>query len=336
MSTIRPVQWGFAGTGSISGSMASQIANSAISKAAAVSSRSLESAKAFAATHGIGKAYDSLDDMLADPDIEAIYIALPHALHKGAILAALNAGKHVLCEKPMALNAGEVAEIAAHPRAKSLMITEGFMVRYQPQWEWIRAQIADGALGTVKQVTAFTALQLPPPAVDPARGTLAGDRSLLLDIGCYSVHLVRTIFNADPLRVSALIERDPVTGLETFIKASLDFGGRYADVIVSNVLRRGRRIHVLGSAGSLEIMTPIHTPPTGAKVLAALVGDGNADPVEQVFPSVEQYGLQMDDVSRHIRAGDQPRVTLANALRNARTLDAIVASAEAKGAWAEL
>lgn len=336
MNTIRPVQWGFAGTGGISATMASQIADSSVSRIAAVSSRSLTSARAFATTHGIAGAHDSLDGLLADPAIEAIYIALPHALHKSTVLAALDAGKHVLCEKPLALNSAEAAEIAAHPRAKSLIIAEGFMVRYQPQWEWIQAQIAAEKLGTIKQVTAFTALQLPPAEPDPTRGTLAGDRSLLLDIGCYSVHLVRTIFNAEPLRISAVIERDALTGLETFIKASLDFGGRYADIVVSNALRRGRRIHVLGSAGSLEVMTPIHTPPTGAKVLAALAGDGNADPVEQTFASAAQYGLQMDDVSRCIRSGGQPRVTLANALGNTRALDAIVASAKVNGAWVDL
>lgn len=335
MNTIRPVQWGFAGTGSISATMASQIAGSALSSAVAVSSRVLERANAFATAHGIDRAYDTIDDLLADPKVEAIYIALPHALHKSAILAALDASKHVLCEKPMALNAAEISEILAHPRAKTFMVTEGFMVRYQPQWEWIEAQIAGGALGTVKHVSAFTALQLPPPKPDTARGTLAGDRSLLLDIGCYSTHLVRTLFNADPVRVSAQIERD-AAGLETFIKASLDFGGRHADIVISNALRRGRRIHVLGSEGSLEILTPIHTPPDGAKLLAALKGGNNAEPVEKTFPTAPQYGLQMDDISRRIRSGEAPRVTLVNALGNARTLDAIVASATQNGAWVAL
>lgn len=335
MNTICPVQWGFAGTGSISATMASQIAGSPLSRAVAVSSRGLDTAKAFAAAHGIDRAYDSFDDLLADPEVQAVYIALPHALHKSAILAALDAGKHVLCEKPLALNAAEVSEIAAHPRARTLMVTEGFMVRYQPQWEWAEAEIAAGSLGTVKHVSAFTAVQFPSPEPDPARGALAGDRSLLLDIGCYSIHLARMLFNADPIRVSAHIERDAAS-LETFIKASLDFGNRHADIVISNALRRGRRVHVLGSAGSLEIFTPIHTPPNGAKLLAALSSDGNAEPVEKTFPTVPQYGLQMDDVSRRIRSGEAPRVTLANALGNARTLDAIVASAAQSGAWVAL
>ncbi|GEM_PF-209810 len=335
MNSVRPVRWGFAGTGSISATMASQIAGSTIAKAVAVSSRALDSAEAFAATHGIDAAYASIDDLLADPHVEAVYIALPHALHRSAVLAALDAGKHVLCEKPLALNAAEVAEISAHPRAASLLVTEGFMLRYQPQWEWIESEIAAGNLGTVKYVSAFTAVQFPPPRPDPARGTLPGDRSLLLDIGCYSTHLVRLLMGADPVRVAAHIERD-AAGLETFIKASLDFGGRHADIVIANALRRTRRIHVLGSEGNLEILTPIHTPPDGAKLLVALKDDGHSEAVEKAFQTVPQYGLQMDDVSRRIRSGQAPRVTLDNALDNARTLDAIVASAAQDGAWMAL
>ena len=326
-----PLGWGIIGTGSISETVASQIAQTSAAKVVAVSSRSAEKAASFAAKHAIPASYSSVDALLATPAVEADYVAVPHSLHLETGLAALDAGKHVLCEKPMGLDAREVAKIAAHPRARDLTIGEGFMLRHQPQWLWLDETIRGGGLGTVRAVHIHNGLTVPRGAPDPTRGKLAGDGSLLLDIGCYSVHQARTIFGGDPLAASAHIEFDD-EGRDVLVDATLRFPTGAAHITLGTTLRRGRRIHILGSAGSVEMLTPVFAPGGAARLLVALAGN-DGEPEERSFPIGNQYGAEIEEFSAAARAGRQPLVDLANALGNAKTLDAIRASGAVDGVW---
>ncbi len=325
------VGWGIVGTGSISSTVVEQLLATTGTRPAAVTSRTLDKAQQFAVRHGIARSYDSLARMLADPAVEAVYVALPHSAHLDAILLALDAGKHVLCEKPIGLDAGEIGRIIQHPRARDLVIGEGFMLRHQPQWRWIEETIRSGALGRVRAVHAFTALTVPRAAPDPTRGTLPGDGSLLLDIGCYSVHQMRTIFGSEPLEVSSETELD-AAGLDTMVSATLRFADGTGHLTIATTLKRGRRMHVLGTEGSIEILNPVHSPSGTARILAALAGN-DGDPQEMQFPIGLQYGLQLEEFAAAVRAKRQPLVPLSNALGNARVIDAIRASARAGGAW---
>jgi len=323
--------WGIVGTGSVSATVVEQLLATTATRPVAVSSRTLEKAQQFAARHGIARSYESLAGMLADPAVAAVYIALPHSAHLEAILGALDAGKHVLCEKPMGLDASEIERIAQHPRAGELVIGEGFMLRHQPQWRWIEETIRGGALGRVRAVHAFTALTVPRATPDPTRGTLPGDGSLLLDIGCYSVHQMRTIFGGEPLEVSAEIESD-AGGLDTMVSATLRFADGTGHLTIASTLKRGRRVHVLGTEGSIEILNPVHSPGGTARILAALAGD-DGEPKEIQFPIGPQYGLQLQEFEAAVRERREPLVPLSNALGNARVIDAIRASARNDGAW---
>ena len=330
-STTKPLGWGIVGTGSISDTVVQQLMAVSGTVPVAVSSRSLEKAASFAARHGVAAPYDSLAALLEDPAVEAVYIALPHSAHVAAVLQALDAGKHVLCEKPMGMNAAEVERIAQHPRAKDLVIGEGFMLRHQPQWRWIEDTIRSGGLGQVRAVHAFTALTVPRGAPDPQRGTLPGDGSLLLDIGCYSVHQMRTVFGSEPLEVSASMEFD-AAGLDTMVSATLRFAEGTGHLTIATTLKRGRRVHILGTRGSIEVLNPVHSPSGTARLRAALAGD-DGDPTEMQFPIDHQYGLQLEEFAQAVRLGRQPKVPLGNALGNARAIDAIRASASNNGAW---
>jgi predicted dehydrogenase len=331
---MEPVRWGIAGTGGISASVVSQSKGLADVAFAAVSSRTQERARAFAGEHGIAGAYSSLAELLADPQVEAVYIALPHAAHANAVVACLDASKHVLCEKPLAYSAADAARIAAHPRARQVVVAEGFMIRMQPQWRFVMDTLASGGIGSVEAVHGISCVRLPPAPLDPTRGSLPFDRSALLDFGSYSMHMARLAFGNEPRRVTARMWRDGTR--DTAVSIRLDFSAGHADLTVTTRLRGARGFTVLGTEGSLALATPIHVPPgQRARVHAVLAGGPDAGETRE-FDAVAQYGLHMQAVSRAIRAGGKPPVDLDNALGNARALDAVIRSAEADGAWMDV
>lgn len=334
MSIQNPVRWGIAGTGGISGNTVSQSRALRGVEFAAVCSRTQERARAFADEHSIAGAHAGLAGLLGDPDVEAVYLALPHSAHAEAVIACLDAGKHVLCEKPMAYTAADASRIAAHPRARELVVAEGFMIRMQPQWRFVMETVESGGIGRVEAVHGVSAVRLPPPPVDPTRGDLPFDRSALLDFGSYSVHMARLAFAAEPRRVTARMWRDRQR--DTAVSIRLDFDAGHADLTVTTRLRGARGFSLLGTDGSLAIATPVHVPPgQRARVHAVLAGGPDAGETRE-FDAVPQYGLHMEAVSRAIREGGSPPVDLDNALGNARALDAVIRSASAGGAWAEV
>lgn len=331
---MEPVRWGIAGTGGISDTIVTQSQGLNGVGFAAVSSRSVARAAAFAQKHGIAGAHAGLAALLADDTVEAVYIALPHAAHADAVLACLDAGRHVLCEKPLAFSATDANRIAAHPRARDLVIAEGFMIRMQPQWRFVLDTLAAGAIGQVEAVHGISCVRLPPAPVDPSRGDLPFDRSALLDFGSYSIHMARLAFGAEPRRATARMWREQ--GRDTAVSLRLDFEAGHADLTVTTRLRGARGFTLLGSQGSLTLATPVHVPPgQQARVQAVLAGGPDAGETLE-FDAVAQYGLHMQAVSVAIRTGARPPVDLDNALGNARALDAVVRSSAADGAWVEV
>ena len=200
------------------------------------------------------------------------------------------------------------------------------MVRHHPQWKWILETIASGQIGKVRAIQAHSCLML--PAGNTGTG-LPGEGSLLLDIGCYSVHLVRTIAGAEPRQISARMEFAANTQRDNLIRADLTFDGCYAQIFVASTMRPARRIHVLGTEGSIEVMNPIHPSPDGTSPVRLTNAAGVS---EKSFPRAPQYALQFQDFSMAVNEQRAPLVTLADALANAKALDAIRASAKAGGA----
>lgn len=302
--------WGFVGTGSISATVAQEVAAAGAGRLTAVVSRDLARAQSFAERYGFTRSYDDLDALLSDPEVDAVYIALPHTLHSRAVLQALSAGKHVLCEKPLATTAEEIQSILSHPRAKDLVVAEGFMVRHHPQWRWIEEAIRSGLIGEVRVFESFFCLDARPP--NPGF-------DLMLDIGCYAVHFARLAFQEEPLAVSAYSPSKDLVG------ASLYFRSGVAHIAQATHTMFGGRIHIVGSDGSLEVFSPVHSPNGIARIVVSRRGEA---PQERTFGPAPQYALQFVDVSSAINTKSAARVPPANALANARCLDAIRLAAQ--------
>lgn len=318
----RAVGWGFLGCGPISATVASEVNRFGGGRLVAACGRDLDRTRSFAETHGFEQAYTQTSALLEDPRVDAVYVALPHSLHVEAILAALAAGKHVLCEKPLAMTVQEVELVRSHPRSSALVVAEGFMMRHHPQWTWVMETIANGRIGAVRGLHAHSCLRLPGPAPEQ---NLPGQGSVLLDIGCYSVHLARTICGSDPMRVFARMEYAPGTNRDISISAHLSFQDSSAQLFAASALQPARRIHILGTEGTIELHNPIHSAPDGTASISISARDGSSE--RKVFPWAPQYALQFQDVCRAITEGSKSLVGLDDSLANAKVLDAIRASA---------
>jgi len=300
----------------------------------AIASRTLPAAREAAAALGIPVAYGSYAELLADPEIEAIYNPLPNHLHVPLTLQAARAGKHVLCEKPMALNAQQAELLRAI--GGEVLVMEAFMVRFHPQWLRARELIAQGLIGTPRVVQMMFSFFNEDPDNIRNNATIGG--GALYDIGCYPVTAGRFFFEAEPKRGIALLERDPRFGTDRLASALLDFGaGRHLDFTVSTQCAPYQRLQILGSKGRIEIQVPVNAPP-GAQTRLFIddgaVPDGSAIRTE-TFNAIDQYRLQAEVFSRAIRGEIQLPYGVEDAIHGMRALDALYRS-ERSGRWEDV
>jgi predicted dehydrogenase len=297
----------------------------------AIASRSLAQARKVAADMGIAKAYGSYEELLADPEIEAIYNPLPNDQHVAMTLAAARAGKHVLCEKPFAMNARQAAKV--REVAAKVHIMEGFMVRFHPQWLRARDIVRSGALGELRAMQVFFSYFNRQP--DNIRNRLDAGGGALYDIGCYAIVAGRFLFEAEPLRVVALMERDPAFQTDHTVTAILDFGhGRRLDFTVSTQSVPYQRVQLIGTKQRLELEIPFNAPLGGATRIflddASLPG-GASTRVETLAPC-DMYTLQGDAFSQVIRGEISLPYGVEDAICNMRVIDALFKSG-ASGHW---
>lgn len=304
---------------------------SQIATVAAIASRDGARARATADRLGIPTAYGSYPELLADPSIEAVYNPLPNHLHVPLTLQAAAAGKHVLCEKPIALDAIEAEKLLDVP--PHILVMEAFMVRFHPQWLKAREMVQDGALGEVKAIqAAFSYFNRDPRNI---RNDAQIGGGALLDIGCYPMLAGRFLFGCEPRRAVSLVERDPDFGIDRLASAILDFGaGRRADFTVGTQMAPYQRVQVLGSARRLEILIPFNAVAGEAMQLrlddGARKGEG-AGALVAVEPC-DQYRNQVDAFSRAVRGEIRLPYGVEDSIRNMRVLDALFRS-EKSGAW---
>ena len=255
------IRWGILSTANIGmQKVTPAIMASPSSEVVAIASRDAAKARAAADQLGIAKAYGSYEDLFADPEIDAIYNPLPNHLHVPMTLAAARAGKHVLCEKPIALSAAEAEQLRDIP--KGIVFMEAFMVRFHPQWARAREIVRSGELGDIRAVRGtFTYFLTDPTNV---RNQLDIGGGGIYDIGCYPITAARYLLDAEPLRAVSLVDRDPVMQTDRLASALLDFGGgRQASFICSTQTNLGQSLEVLGSKGRLELVVPF-TPDAGS------------------------------------------------------------------------
>jgi predicted dehydrogenase len=300
----------------------------------AIASRDHAKAAQAAAELGIPRAYGSYDALLADAEIDAVYNPLPNHLHVPWTLAALERGKHVLCEKPIALSVAEAETLVAARDRTGLKVQEAFMVRTHPQWLGVRELVRTGRIGPLRALTCTFAYFNEDPA--NVRHVPEFGGGALLDIGCYPVTVSRFLFEAEPLRVLAALERDPRFGTDRLASALLDFGTGQATFTCATQLVPYQRVQVLGARGRIEVEVPFNAP--ADRPCRVLVDDGRdllGGGIEELaFAPCDQYAIQGDLFARAILEDGAVPVPLEDSLQNTRVLEALFRSA-ASGGWTE-
>ena len=329
MATMsRKVRWGVLSTANIGVKKvlpAMQLGQ--FSSVDAIASRDLDNARAAADSLNIPKAYGCYEELLAAPDIDAIYNPLPNQLHIPWTIRAAEAGKHVLCEKPIALTAEEARTLLEVRQRTGVKIGEAFMIRSAPQWLRLRALLSEGRIGQLRSVAAFFSYFNTNP--DNIRNKVETGGGALLDIGCYCIQSARYAFQQEPNRVVSLIDRDPAMHTDRLTSAILDFPAGQAIFTCSTQLVPYQRVHFLGTKGRIEIEIPFNMPKDQPTRL--FIDDGSdvtgKNIVTETFPTADQYTLQGDDFSRAILENSEVPVPLEDAIANMSVIDAIFRSA---------
>lgn len=325
---MRAIRWGVLGAARIAlTKVIPGMRKAARVEVAAIASRDLDKATRAATSLGIPRAYGSYEDLLRDPDIDAIYNPLPNHLHLDWTRKAAETGKHVLCEKPIGLDAGEAAALVAVRDRTGVRIQEAFMVRTHPQWTAAIDLVRGGRIGQVRAVTgAFCFFNDDAANI---RNIAAFGGGALLDIGCYLTHTARWIYGCEPEQVSARIERDPRSGVDRLTSIVLDFGSGHAVGTCSTQLAPYQRVQILGTQGRIEIEIPFNAPPD--RPTRIFVGDGS-DPTGAAaevltFDTCDQYAVEVERFSDAIRHDTPQVLPLEDSVANMRVLDAIVRAA---------
>jgi predicted dehydrogenase len=301
----------------------------------AIASRDLSRARAAAEALGIPKAYGSYTELLADPEIEAVYNPLPNHLHVPISIEAAAAGKHVLCEKPVALSAEEAGKLIAARDRAGVLVQEAFMVRCHPQWVRARELVREGRIGELRVIQgSFSYMNVDPANVRNQAGIGGGG---LYDIGCYPVVGARFLFEAEPSRVASQIEYDPDFKTDRLASVLLAFPKGQALFYCSTQLVPYQRMQILGTTGRIEIEIPFNAPPD--RPCRIFVDDGSqlgdASARLETFEVVDQYTLQGDLFARAIREGTALPYPLEDAVANMRVIDAIFRAGRS-GRWEEV
>jgi predicted dehydrogenase len=298
----------------------------------AIASRDLTKAQEAAAALGIHTAYGSYEELLADPNIDAVYIPLPNHLHVPWTIKAAEAGKHVLCEKPLSLTVAEAKTLLAVRARTGVKIGEAFMVNCHPQWLRLRELLAEGRIGNLRSIVGFFSYF----NIDPAniRNQIGNGGGALMDIGCYLIHASRYAFAQEPTLVVSTIERDPGMKTDRLTSALLDFPGGQAVFTCSTQLVPYQRIHFLGTRGRIEIEIPFNAPPDRPTRL--FIDDGGdlfgGDITTETFPICDQYTLQGDAFSQAVLQGTDVPVSVEDAIHNMAVIEALFNSAKS-GQW---
>jgi len=320
------VRWGILSTARIGvEKVIPAIQNGDRCEVVAIASRSGTKARSAAERLAIPKAYESYEALLADPTIDAIYNPLPNHLHVPWSIRALEAGKHVLCEKPIGLSLAEGRRLAdAGAKYPGLKLMEAFMYRHHPQWQRTRQLVRDGAIGRLRAIqTVFCYYNADPHDVRNNPETGGGG---LMDIGCYPISLSRFIFDAEPARVSGIVELDSDFGVDRLASAMLDFGNGLSTFTCSTQLSPWQRVNIFGDQGRIEIEIPFNAPPDRPCRLWVQHADGEIE--EIVFDVCDQYTIQAELFARAIIDGAPVPTPIEDAVANMKVIEAVLRSAE--------
>lgn len=326
------IRWGVLGAARIAVKhMIPAIQNAGTGPLRGIASRDVAKAEPVAAQFAIERVYGSYEDLLGDDEIDAVYIPLPNHMHVPWSIRALEAGKHVLCEKPIGLTAAEAQVLVdAASRHPHLKVMEAFMYRLHPQWRRARAIVSDGGIGDVRAIhTWFSYMNTDPVNV---RNIKSAGGGALMDIGCYGISAARFITGREPARVSAVWDIDPRFATDRLVTATLDFGRAYATFTCATQMARYQRVDICGTDGTIEIEAPFN-PPIDRRCTIVVRRSDRVEPI--VLERANQFEEEIRAFACAITGGAALPIPLADSVANMEAIDAVRASAEC-GEWVDV
>ena len=289
----------------------------------AIASRDGERAARTAAELGIPRAHEGYEALLADPDVDAVYIPLPNSEHAAWTIAAARAGKHVLCEKPLAMTAAEAEEMVRACANEGVLLMEAFMYRLHPSWEAVRDLVASGRIGRVRAVQSWFSYFNDDPGNIRNAPELGG--GALYDIGCYCINLSRMLFGGEPTGIEASVTRDG-TGTDVLTSAILAFDDDVAVFTCSTRAEPDQRVHIYGTEGRISIGIPFNIPPDRpAEITVTAGGDPPVSPNSETltFAAADEYTIQAERFANAVLDGRPLPIPPQDAIGNLRVIDAI-------------
>jgi predicted dehydrogenase len=295
----------------------------------AIASRDPQLASRFANELGIARAHGSYEALLSDPDVDAVYIPLPNHLHAIWTVEAARAGKHVLCEKPLAMDADEATRMLEVCRSHGVRLMEAFMYRLHPSWEAVRQLVASGRIGELLSVQSwFSYFNDDPSNIRNITETGGG---ALYDIGCYAINLSRMLFDGEPVLLEASMKRDPETGVDVLTSAILEFDRGMATFTCSTRAEPDQRVHIYGTSGRISIGIPFNIPPD--RMTEVFLTSGGDPPVQPhtdtiTFEPADPYVVQAERFARAVMDDDPMPIPAADAVGNMKVIDEIFRASE--------
>jgi predicted dehydrogenase len=325
--TPTSLRWGILGPGRIAPRLVRAVGASERGELIAVASRDAGRAAPFAASQGIPQAFGSYDALLQAADVDVVYISLPNHLHAEWTIAAARAGKHVLCEKPLALTAAKAQDMVDACRGAGVLLMEAFMYRHHPSWVKARELVESGRIGRLQAVDSWFSYFNDDPR--NIRNVAEAGGGALYDIGCYSVNLSRMLFASEPTRVLAAITRDPVLRVDTVTSAVLGFEGGVATFTCSTRAEPDQRVDIYGTDGRISIEIPFNIPPDRpTQIFLTAGGDPPVAPATEtfVFDVADPYACEADRFADAVLDATPLPVEPEDAVANLRVIEAIFAA----------
>ncbi len=290
----------------------------------AIASRTAARAEGAARLLGIPRAHGTYEDLVADPEVDAIYNPLPNHLHGEWTMRAADAGKHVLCEKPLARTAAEAREIVDHCEAAGVLLQEAFMYRFHPQWVRVHELATTGAIGDLRAVQVWFSYFNRDADNIRNRADMGG--GALLDIGCYPISVARWLFGAEPDEIRGTVTVDPEFGVDVITSGLLRFGDGHLSFTCSTQAEPHQRVDVIGTRGRIEVERPFNPDPaqeTRIHVTSGGEPPSRADTTTLVFEPADHYALMADAFAAAVLEGGPPPVPPSDAVANMTVIDAL-------------
>jgi predicted dehydrogenase len=319
------LRWGILSTADIAQrKVIPGLRRAARSQVTAIASRDAGLANVVAAEFGIGTAHGSYEALLADPGVDAVYIPLPNHLHAKWTIRAAEAGKHVLCEKPLALTAADAERMAIACADAGVVLMEAFMYRHHPTWVAACELVSRGRIGELVAVQSFFGYYNDDPA--NIRNIAEAGGGALYDIGCYCVNLSRMLFGAEPVRVRGALRRDPVNGTDTLTAGILEFPTGIAGFLCSTRAEDDQRVDIYGTTGRISIEIPFNIPPDRPTRISIVAGgDPPVSPAVDVveFVEADPYAAEAEAFASAVLDRAPVPVPVEDAIANLRVMETI-------------